>query len=55
MNDIVRHKFNSQLGPALKGSRAGVIYSRLFKYTQQHTSGFTQENWVPHLISWSLS
>jgi hypothetical protein len=24
------------------GPRAGVIYCRLFKYTQQHTADFTQ-------------
>ena len=30
--------------------RAGVIYSWPFKYTQQHTAGFTKNNkWVPHL------
>jgi len=27
------------IGPM--GPRAGFIYSRLFKYTQQHTTGFT--------------
>ena len=26
------------------GSRAGVIYSWLFKYTPQHTGGFTENN-----------
>jgi hypothetical protein len=31
------------LSPALKGYRAGVIYSRLFKYTQQHTAGCYRE------------
>ena len=29
---------------------AGVIYSWLFKYTQQHTAGFTENNWA---LSWS--
>jgi hypothetical protein len=33
----------SQLGPTLKGSGAGVIYSWLFKYTQQYT---TSLHWV---------
>ena len=28
--------------------RAGVIYSWLFKYTQQHTVGFTENNIGPH-------
>ena len=32
-----------KLSPALKGYRAGVIYSRLFKYTQQHTAGCYRE------------
>ena len=27
--------------------RDGVIYSWLFKYAQQHTAGFTQNNIVP--------
>ena len=30
--------------------RAGVIYSRLFKYTQQHTAGFTENNSFPHIL-----
>ena len=34
----------SQLGPALKNPHSGVIKSRLFKYTQQHTTGFTENN-----------
>jgi hypothetical protein len=29
------------IGPALKGSLSRVIYSRLFKYTQQYTAGLT--------------
>ena len=29
------------------GHRAGVIYSRLFKYTQQHNAGFRENNWAP--------
>ena len=29
---------------------AGVIYSWLFRYTQQHTVGFTENNWA---LSWS--
>ena len=42
----------SQLGPALKMTRAGAIYSRLFKYTQKHTAGFTENsNFTPHLLS----
>ena len=32
------------------GPRAGVIYSWLFKYTQQHTACFTENNWAPHLL-----
>ena len=39
-----------QLGPALKGPRVGIIYSWLFKYTQQYTAWFTENNWAPHLI-----
>jgi len=31
----------------LIGPRAGVIYSRLFKYTQQHIAGFTEEQLGP--------
>jgi len=30
--------------------RDGVIYSRLFKYIQQHTAGFTENNWAPRLL-----
>ena len=49
-------------GPALSqlhqllsiGPRAGNIYSRLFRYTQQHTAGFTETNWAPHLLQPSL-
>jgi hypothetical protein len=26
-----------------------VIYIRLFKYTKQHTAGFTENNWALHL------
>jgi hypothetical protein len=33
------------------GPRARVIYSRLFKYTQQHTADFTENNWVPQQIN----
>ena len=32
------------------GPRVGVIYSWLFKYTQQHTACFTENNWAPHLL-----
>ena len=32
------------------GPRAGDIYSRLFKFTQQHTSCFTDNNWALHLM-----
>jgi len=39
-----------QLGPALNGPRAGVIYSRLFKYTDQHTACFS-ENCIGPRIS----
>jgi hypothetical protein len=31
--------------------RGGVIYSWLFKYTQLHTAGFTENNWVLCLLS----
>jgi hypothetical protein len=34
---------SSQMEPEFKGLRAGVIYS-LFKYTQQHIVGFTENN-----------
>ena len=51
----------SQLGPALMGPSAWVIYSRLFKYTQQHTAGFTENSndynslyEVPHLLRLAL-
>jgi hypothetical protein len=37
-----------QLGPALKGCRAGVIHFRLFKYTQ-HTAGLTENSIGPAL------
>jgi hypothetical protein len=42
------------------GFRARVIYSRLFKYTQQHTAGFTENSndfifyGAPHLLRPSL-
>jgi len=40
----------SQLDQLLSiGNRAGIIYPRLFKYSQQHTAGFTEKNWAPHL------
>ena len=29
------------------GTHPGVIYSRLFKYTQQYTAGFTESNIGP--------
>jgi hypothetical protein len=32
------------------GPRAGVIYSWLLKYTLQHTTGVTENNWGPHLL-----
>jgi len=46
-------------GPALRqfdqmlpiGSQAGVVYSRLFNYTQQ-AAGYTEKNWSPHLPRW---
>jgi len=38
------------IGPRVFGPRAGVIYSRLFKYIQQHTSGFTENSWAQHLL-----
>jgi hypothetical protein len=31
-------------------SHVGVIYYRLFKFTQQHTAGLTENNWSPHLL-----
>jgi hypothetical protein len=41
----------SQLDQLLPiGHRAGVIYYQLFKYKQQHTADFTENNWVPHLL-----
>jgi len=30
------------------GTRTGVIYSWLFEFTQQHTAGFTENNWATH-------
>jgi len=33
--------------PALKGSRSGVIHSRLLKYTQNHTACFTESDIGP--------
>jgi hypothetical protein len=42
MNDVVRHKLLLPIGPAPEGPHTGVIYSRLFKYTQQHTVCFTE-------------
>jgi hypothetical protein len=36
-----------------QGSHAGIIYSRL--YTQQHTAGFTENNWTPHHLRPTLS
>jgi hypothetical protein len=38
----------SQLPPTVP--RAGVIYSRLFKYIQQHTAGLTDNHWASHLL-----
>ena len=38
---------SSQFGPALNDALARFVYSRLFKYTQQHTSGFTENNIGP--------
>ena len=34
----------SQLDPALKGQGARVVFSRLFKYTQLNTAGFTENS-----------
>ena len=33
-----------QLGPALREPHTEAIYFQLFKYTQQHTGGFTENN-----------
>ena len=46
---LTRSTLESIVKTSLKpiGPHAGVIYSRL--YTQQHTVGFTQNNWAPHL------
>ena len=45
-------------GPVLNGPigpRAEVIYSRQFKYTQQHTAGFTENsNLAQHLLRLTL-
>lgn len=46
---------SSQVGPALKESRAGVIYSRLFKSSQQHTTDYTKNNWAPQLSMPAMS
>ena len=40
----------SKLDPALKGQSARVVYSRLFKYTQLHTAGFTENSIGPRTI-----
>ena len=32
-----------------------VIYSQLFKYTKQHTSGFTENKWATHLLRQALA
>jgi len=41
----------SQLDQLLPvGQRAGLICSRLFKFTQQHTACFTENNWVPYFL-----
>ena len=37
------------------GPRAGVIYYWLYKYTQQHTAGFTENNWTPHILRPTLA
>jgi hypothetical protein len=34
----------SQLGPVFKGLLTGVIYTRLFKYIQQHAANFTENS-----------
>jgi len=31
-------------------ARARVIYSMLFKYTQQRNASLTENNWVSHLL-----
>ena len=36
------------IGPRAEGSHAGVVYYRLFKYTQQHTACFKENNIGPH-------
>jgi hypothetical protein len=49
-------------GPALSeldqllpiGSCAEVVYYLLSKYTQQHTAGFTENDWVPPLLNPAL-
>ena len=48
-----------QTGPALNQMLPiwpldGVIYSWLFKYTQQHTAGFTENSWNPRLLRLAL-
>ena len=46
----------SHIGTALSqlGPRSGVIYSWLFKYTQQHTAGFTENSNYFHIV-WVLA
>ena len=46
-----------QIGPIAPNCAPHFIYSRLFKHTQQHTAGFTENSsWAPHLPrpSWVL-
>jgi hypothetical protein len=58
---IIRSGMNNWMaGPALSqltpnGTRAGVIYSWLFKDTQRHKSGFREKNWGMHLMRPALN
>ena len=61
--DEIRAGLNNigPIGPVLKGPRDGVIYSRLFKYTQQYTAGLTfmeylcDNGYVPLAVNTSCS
>ena len=43
-----RHNNTLQVLQRTIGPHTEVIYCRLVKYTQQHTVGFTENNWVSH-------
>jgi hypothetical protein len=42
--------YSGDAGIATNWDRTEVVYSWLFKYIQQHTAGFTENNRAPHLL-----